>query len=607
MKRSLSRRPRSSRTNDAGADRRGRRVAAEDRRKAASNRPVTPPVSAGRQGNYRDFVISARRLDARKVGVSVETSPVGRLDSLVPVIFPEKEASVLRGNFVASMTGGQVEGGRMLISGDEALAIGKRLAEVLFPAGVFRLFAASLAAVAGAGGLRIRLAMDPSLMDLPWEYVARPDRRDAEGHVSDFLLLDPSISLVRQAADATIALAPITGKQRLAFVGTFWEGQRDMWEVGKEFALLNKALGPVAPFITSDFTRASDPKGIAPKALGGAAIFHYAGHSDFDKDGRAFLIKQLPTTRPLSAADTIYIDELAPRLAAAGTRVAVLSACNSGYSAVAKPLINAGVPVVIGVNGGVASISTIEFCAKLYESLAVGLTLDEAVNRARMHVFEWGPQYGLFDWGLFMVHMACPEAVIFPRRATAAVEHHQRTVRQAHAETVGSTLALMRQMDGLDFGEIMSELTQRRVLILGRFSRRRLAVLEAIKTHLKGHKNNYLPELFTFDKPKSRDLVEAIKGFAALSRFVIADLSEPKSVQQELEAIAPDFQSVPIVPLINQTGREFATFESIKRRVNVVKPTIRYRDLNDLKVKLDREVVPQAEAKLTEVRPPART
>ena len=68
----------------------------------------------------------------------------------------------------------------------------------------------------------------------------------------------------------------------------------------------------------------------------------------------------------------------------------------------------------------------------------------------------------------------------------------------------------MREMDGLNFGEIMTELTQRRVLILGRFSRRRLPVLEAMKAHLSGHKNKYLPELFTFNKPKSRDLVEAI-------------------------------------------------------------------------------------------------
>jgi len=569
--------------------------------------PREKASASNRQGNYRDFVITARRIDPRRVGVSVETSPAGRLDALVTVVYPEKEAAALRKTFLSSIVSGRVEGGRGLLSGEEALAIGKRLSEVLFPPDVFRLFAASLSAVAGKGGLRLRLAMDPSLMDLPWEYVTRPDRRlNGGGHVSDFLLLDPSISMVRQAADATIALTPITGKQRLAFVGTFWEGQKDMWEVGKEYRLLGEALAPVATFVKTDFASASDPKTISTKSLAGAAIFHYAGHTDFDKSGRAFVIKELPTSRVLAAKDTIYIEDLAPHLAKAGTRLAVMSACNSGYWAAARPLLNAGVPVVIGVNGAVMSISTIEFCAKLYESLAVGLTLDEAVQRARMHLFEWGPQYGLFDWGLFMVHMTCPEAVIFPRKANAAVEQHQRTVRQAHADTVGSTLALMREMDGLNFGEIMSELTQRRVLILGRFSRRRLPVLEAIKGHLSKHKNRYLPELFTFDKPKSRDLVEAIKGFAALSRFVIADLSEPKSVQQELEAIAPDFQSVPIVPLINQTGKEYATFEAIKRRMQVVKPTIRYRDVDDLIVKLDTHVVPAAETKLTEVRPPAR-
>jgi hypothetical protein len=77
----------------------------------------------------------------------------------------------------------------------------------------------------------------------------------------------------------------------------------------------------------------------------------------------------------------------------------------------------------------------------------------------------------------------------------------------------------------------MSELTQRRVLILGRFSDRRLKVLKAIQAEIARHPNNYEPELFTFHKPKNRDLVESIMGCAALSRFIIADLSEPKSVQ----------------------------------------------------------------------------
>jgi hypothetical protein len=130
-----------------------------------------------------------------------------------------------------------------------------------------------------------------------------------------------------------------------------------------------------------------------------------------------------------------------------------------------------------------------------------------------------------------------------------------------------------------------------------------LKVLEAIKATLARHPNRYIPELFTFRRPEGRDLVESIMGFAAFSRFIIADLSEPKSVQSELEAIVPSFQSVPVVPLINQTGREYATFSSIRRRPNVLRPTVRYRDVEDLQRKLESTIISRAEAKLDEVKP----
>jgi hypothetical protein len=58
--------------------------------------------------------------------------------------------------------------------------------------------------------------------------------------------------------------------------------------------------------------------------------------------------------------------------------------------------------------------------------------------------------------------------------------------------------------------------------------------------------------------------------------------------------------------VINRTGKEYATFSSVQRRENVVKPTVRYRDLGDLITKLDEQVVPMAEKKLAEVQPAGR-
>ena len=67
----------------------------------------------------------------------------------------------------------------------------------------------------------------------------------------------------------------------------------------------------------------------------------------------------------------------------------------------------------------------------------------------------------------------------------------------------------------------------------------------------------------------------------------------------------PNFQSVPIVPIITEGGREFATFSSLARRPDMVEPTLRYRDLKDLTVKIRRDVVPLAEACRSEMLPDA--
>jgi hypothetical protein len=114
-----------------------------------------------------------------------------------------------------------------------------------------------------------------------------------------------------------------------------------------------------------------------------------------------------------------------------------------------------------------------------------------------------------------------------------------------HSATIKSALETARRLDGLNFGEILSELTERRVLILGRFSGRRLIVLEAVKKHLNEHHRRYIAELFTFKRPDSRDLVEAIVAFAGLSRFIIADLSEPRSVQSDWRRSLTDFYPSP--------------------------------------------------------------
>jgi hypothetical protein len=91
---------------------------------------------------YEDFVIVAKRRNAREIGFRIDTLPAGRMAEEVTVAFPVEEGVELR----ASFFGGSARGERAEITIDEAVAIGTRLADVLFPKTAFRLFAESLGA-----------------------------------------------------------------------------------------------------------------------------------------------------------------------------------------------------------------------------------------------------------------------------------------------------------------------------------------------------------------------------------------------------------------------------------------------------------------------------
>lgn len=111
--------------------------------------------------------------------------------------------------------------------------------------------------------------------------------------------------------------------------------------------------------------------------------------------------------------------------------------------------------------------------------------------------------------------------------------------------------------------DIIDTITSKVVLILGRFTEERKIVLDTIKTELKGR--GYLPVLFDFEGPSSRDVTETIMTLASLAKFVVADLSSPKSIPQELTQIIPHFPSLPVQPVIEKTQREYGMFEHFKR------------------------------------------
>src|SRR2546421_5560953 len=146
--------------------------------------------------------------------------------------------------------------------------------------------------------------------------------------------------------------------------------------------------------------------------------------------------------------------------------------------------------------------------------------------------------------------------------------------------------------------DVIDTITSKVVLILGRFTPDRKQILDAIKNELR--KRNYSPILFDFDKPASRDITETVSTLAHLARFVIADITEAKSIPQELMIIVPNLPSVPVQPLILESQLEYGMFEHFTRFPWVL-PLHRYTDLASLYLSLEENVINHAEQKAKEL------
>jgi hypothetical protein len=130
---------------------------------------------------------------------------------------------------------------------------------------------------------------------------------------------------------------------------------------------------------------------------------------------------------------------------------------------------------------------------------------------------------------------------------------------------------------------VIDTISSKVVLILGRFTEERKPVLDAIRDEVR--KRNYSPVLFDFEKPSSRDFTETARTLAYLSRFILADLTDPSSIPQELQAIVPDLE-VPVQPLLLEAKREYAMFVDFRKHEWVL-PTYLYKDRESLIASLD--------------------
>jgi len=145
---------------------------------------------------------------------------------------------------------------------------------------------------------------------------------------------------------------------------------------------------------------------------------------------------------------------------------------------------------------------------------------------------------------------------------------------------------------------VITTIGEKAVLILGRFTERKeLLDRMADKLRLLG----YIPMIFDFDRPTDRDLTETVKILAGLSRFVIADITNPRSVPLELQATVPDYM-VPFVTILQRGQPAFGMFDDLPRKYHWALPLLEYNTADTLLAAFEKKVVEPALRKAAKVR-----
>lgn len=148
--------------------------------------------------------------------------------------------------------------------------------------------------------------------------------------------------------------------------------------------------------------------------------------------------------------------------------------------------------------------------------------------------------------------------------------------------------------------DVIDTITSKVVLILGRFTPERKLILDTIRDELRNH--NYVPILFDFNEPTTQDVIETVSTLAHLARFIIADLTDPKTVILELGTVVEKLPSVPVQPIIFHTSKddEGAWWKHIKR-FNSICDVYRYSDIVDLQSSIKTKIIFSVEKKREEL------
>jgi Pentapeptide repeats (8 copies) len=161
--------------------------------------------------------------------------------------------------------------------------------------------------------------------------------------------------------------------------------------------------------------------------------------------------------------------------------------------------------------------------------------------------------YGLSAWDIKVDQKTVQKDLVIVYEKPARTEEQGIQLGRVIVDDLRLAQFLYLILHNENIRYVFETASRKTVLILGRFGDHK-PVLERIRDWLR--EKDLIPLLFDFDNPV-KDLDETVRVLAGLSRFVIADLTDPQSIPMELEALVKT-NRIPFLPVIAEGGRAFS-------------------------------------------------
>jgi Pentapeptide repeats (8 copies) len=195
--------------------------------------------------------------------------------------------------------------------------------------------------------------------------------------------------------------------------------------------------------------------------------------------------------------------------------------------------------------------------------------------------------YGVSAWGLILDGAKQQELIITPQ--------NESEITVDNIEVAQFVYLLLHNPKIRD---VIDTIGKKGVLLLGRFTEGRIEILERLRTKLR--ELGFVPMVFNFDKPETKDFTETVRLLANLSHFVIVDITNPRSTPLELQATVPEYM-VPFVPILEKGQAPFVMFVDLQNKYDWVLDVVVYSSVNRLIEVLENEIVTPAKAKFNQL------